>query len=82
MHLTPRSVPSDFDITDRVWFSANEAADYTGMTAKTLRRALLDGRLRGVRPAPRTPGARPGRPRFRREWLDAFVAGETPARTA
>lgn len=55
----------------KTWFSTAEAAEYTGYHVKTLRLAAIDGRLRSQQRA-----GRQGHRRYRREWLDAFVAGE------
>ena len=62
---------------EQVWFRVKGAATYLGMHEKAVRKAHLDGRLRGVRSASATPGSRGGNLRFRREWLDAFAEGRS-----
>jgi excisionase family DNA binding protein len=38
---------------DRRWMSLSEAANYTGLSTKTLRRRIEDGTLTGYRAGPR-----------------------------
>lgn len=75
----PLNPAAPVDVTQRVWFTAAQAAEYLGYRdAKTVRRAHLDGRLQGRRTAPATPGSRGGNLGFRREWLDRFREGLPP----
>jgi excisionase family DNA binding protein len=62
----------------RTWFTTAEAAKYLGCHEKTVRRARARGQLRGVSPAPATPGGPRGNLRFRSEWLDRFREGLPP----
>ena len=49
------------------WLTKTEAAVYTKYSASTLERAVHAGELEA--------GGTPGRRRFRREWLDAWLIG-------
>lgn len=55
----------------RVWFTPQQAGEYTGWSAKTIHRALRDGSLKGTQ---HTTG---GRWRIHIEDLDAWQRGET-----
>lgn len=44
------SVPSS---TQRRWANQNEAAEYLGVSTRTVRQMIADGRLRGYRNGPR-----------------------------
>lgn len=61
----------------KTWFTTAEAATYTGMHRDTLLRAAADGELLSQQRSGKN-----GRRRYRREWLDAFIAGEAPALVA
>lgn len=49
------------------WLDVHQAEQYTGLSGRTLGRAIGDGRLEC--------GGLPGKRMFRRSWLDAFLAG-------
>lgn len=56
-------------ITRRVWLNTQQAADYSGYSAKTIRRALETGELVGRQ---RTAG---GRWRVHVDAVDAWLGG-------
>jgi excisionase family DNA binding protein len=64
----------DVGVVDQ-WFGSREAAAYLRCSARTLRRAYVEGRLEVAR----SDGSR--RVRFRREWLDAYAQGQPPTPT-
>ena len=60
------------DAVRKAWFTPEEAAIYTGFSAKTLARAVQAGELRNYQ------RVRGGRIRYHRDHLDAWVRGEPP----
>lgn len=64
-------------MNEYVWFSLEGAIAYIGgdVHPQTVRRWVREGKLKASRPTPRTM-------RFRSDWLDAFLAGETAASVA
>lgn len=57
---------------DSPWMTTEQAAAYAGVHIDTLYAAAIDGRLQCAQ------RARNCRRRYRREWLDAWISGETP----
>lgn len=55
---------------DIVWLTSHEAARYLRVHVRTIQSASASGALQSEQ---RVPG---GRRRFRREWLDAYAAGD------
>lgn len=62
-------------LVERVWLNCAEAAHYTGRPENSIRRAAAEERLRSAQAVPRGPR------RYRREWLDDWIAGR-PLRRA
>lgn len=51
---------------ERAYLSVNDAAEYLGVTTRTIRQMIADGRLRGYRSGPRLV-------RLRRDEIDAAM---------
>jgi excisionase family DNA binding protein len=58
--------PNPSDRSSRRWLSLSEAADYTGLSTKTIRRRVTDGSVAAFRAGPREL-------RFRMDDLDALM---------
>jgi excisionase family DNA binding protein len=68
--LTHRSKPIKLEAIMEEWLKTKEAAEYLQVHPKTLYRYVKAGKLRQYQPG----GV--GRPRFKREELDALLQGE------
>lgn len=60
-------------LAGRHWFSTAQAAEYAGVSTKTIRRALEAGRLKGGQDVPG------GKWHIHRDDLDAWLRGESAA---
>jgi len=66
--LAPPHRPTVDDGGGDDWLTRNEAADYARVSLATIDRAVHDGELQSSKPRRRMR-------RFRRSWIDAWLAG-------